>query len=100
MSTSTPDVKEPTWQSLEITERPPLTPTQVAWRRFRRHKMALFGIFLLVAILIYVTAGSFFFTEAQANYTDLSIKLNPPSLEHPFGTDMVGRDLLARTIYG
>lgn len=100
MSTTTPDVKEPTWQSLEITERPPLTPTQVAWRRFRRHKMALFGIFLLVAILIYVTAGSFFFTEAQANYTDLSIKLNPPSLEHPFGTDMVGRDLLARTIYG
>jgi peptide/nickel transport system permease protein len=44
--------------------------------------------------------GTFFFTEAQANYTDLSIKLSPPSLEHPFGTDQVGRDLLARTIYG
>jgi peptide/nickel transport system permease protein len=44
--------------------------------------------------------GSFFFTEAEANYTDLSIKLSPPSSEHPFGTDMVGRDILARTIYG
>ena len=100
MSTTAPDVKEAAWKSLEIAERPPLTPTQVAWRRFRRHKMAMFGIFLLVAIFIYVIAGSFFFTEAEANYTDLSIKLNPPTLAHPFGTDMVGRDLLARTIYG
>jgi peptide/nickel transport system permease protein len=100
MSTTAPDAGEATWKSLEIAERPPLTPTQVAWRRFRRHKMAMFGIFLLVAIFIYVIAGSFFFTEAEANYTDLSIKLNPPTLAHPFGTDMVGRDLLARTIYG
>ncbi|MFN2264597.1 MAG: hypothetical protein ACK2UM_10045, partial [Anaerolineales bacterium] len=90
MSTTAPDAGEATWKSLEIAERPPLTPTQVAWRRFRRHKMAMFGIFLLVAIFIYVIAGSFFFTEAEANYTDLSIKLNPPTLAHPFGTDMVG----------
>jgi peptide/nickel transport system permease protein len=100
MSSTTTDAADITWKSLEVTERPPLTPTQVAWRRFRRHKMAIAGVFMLLAIVLYVTIGTFFFTEAQANYTDLSIKLSPPSLEHPFGTDQVGRDLLARTIYG
>jgi peptide/nickel transport system permease protein len=100
MSTSTPSATDVTWKSLEVTERPPLTPTQIAWCRFRRHKMAIAGIFMLAAIILYVIVGPFFFTEAQANYTDLSIKLSPPSIEHPFGTDMVGRDILARTIYG
>ncbi|HLV44012.1 MAG TPA: ABC transporter permease, partial [Aggregatilineales bacterium] len=31
---------------------------------------------------------------------DTSARLQPPSAEHPFGTDTVGRDILARTIYG
>ncbi|MGD8399256.1 MAG: ABC transporter permease, partial [Anaerolineae bacterium] len=35
-----------------------------------------------------------------ANHTDTSMRLQPPSREHPFGTDTVGRDILARTIYG
>jgi peptide/nickel transport system permease protein len=100
MATTTTDPSGTTWESVEIAELPPLTPTQVAWRRFRRHKMAIAGIFMLLAIILYVSLGSFFFTEAEANYTDLSIKLSPPSMEHPFGTDMVGRDILARTIYG
>jgi peptide/nickel transport system permease protein len=92
---------EVTWELFEEEiERPPLTPAQLAWRRFRRHKMAMFGAGLLIAIILYVTAGAFFYSEADANYTDLSIKLSPPSWEHPFGTDLTGRDIVARTIYG
>jgi len=94
-------VTEVTWEFFEEeVERPPLTPAQVAWRRFRQHKMAMFGAGLLIAIILYVTAGAFLFSEADANRTDLSLKLSPPSREHPFGTDLTGRDLLARTIYG
>jgi peptide/nickel transport system permease protein len=100
MSSTTTNASNASWESVEIAELPPLTPTQVAWRRFRRHKMAIAGIFILLGIILYVTVGSLFFTEAEANYTDLSIKLSGPSSEHPFGTDMVGRDILARTIYG
>jgi ABC-type antimicrobial peptide transport system permease subunit len=33
-------------------ERPPLTLTQLAWRRFRRHRMALLGAVLLILILL------------------------------------------------
>jgi peptide/nickel transport system permease protein len=81
-------------------ERPAWTPTQMAWRRFRRHKMAMFGVCLLIGIILYVIVGAFFLSEEYANRNDLSIKLSPPSQGHPFGTDGTGRDILARTIYG
>ena len=94
-------VTEVTWEFFEDeAERPPLTPAQVAWRRFRRHKMAMAGVGLLTAIILYVTVGAFFYSEAYANRTDLSITLSSPSRDHPLGTDGTGRDILARTIYG
>jgi peptide/nickel transport system permease protein len=92
---------EVTWEAFEEqVERPPLTPAQIAWRRFRRHKMAMAGLGILIGVILFVTVGAFFYSEADANRTDLSIKLQPPSREHPFGTDLTGRDILARTIYG
>jgi peptide/nickel transport system permease protein len=84
----------------DILEYQPLSPTRLAWLRFRRHRMAIFGLFLLAALVAYVLAGSFVFSEKYANYNETSIRLLPPSQEHPFGTDVVGRDILARTIYG
>jgi peptide/nickel transport system permease protein len=78
----------------------PLTIGQLVWRRFRRHKMAMAGLIMLVLLCVYCFGGAFFFTESYANYTDTSKRLQPPSAEHPFGTDTVGRDILARTIYG
>lgn len=73
---------------------------QMRMRRFIRHRMAVAGLIILICMLLYVIAGSFVFTEEDANYNDTSIRLQPPSAEHPFGTDTVGRDILARTIYG
>lgn len=89
------------WEAMEEqVERPPLTPGQLAWRRFRRHKMAMVGIGLLVAIMLFVTLGPLIYSEDYANRTDLSVRLASPSAAHPFGTDGTGRDILARTIYG
>jgi peptide/nickel transport system permease protein len=81
-------------------EAPPLTLSQLTWRRFRRHKMAMAGTVMIVLLILYAFGGTLFLTEDYANYTDTSIRLQPPSLAHPFGTDTVGRDILARTIYG
>ena len=81
-------------------ETPPLTLWQLAWRRFKRHRMAIFGSISLLALLVYSLGGAFIYSEAYANYTETGIRLQAPSTAHPFGTDTIGRDILARTIYG
>lgn len=81
-------------------ETPPLSLSQLTWRRFRRHKMALLGAATLVLLFIYSFGGSFIFSEKYANFTDTPLRLSSPSASHPFGTDTIGRDVLARTIYG
>ncbi len=90
----------------------PLSPGALLVRRFRKHRMAMFGLWLLALLILYITAGVVFSRgycapikqevsgEAYANCNDTSLKLQPPSAEHPFGTDVIGRDILARTIYG
>jgi peptide/nickel transport system permease protein len=81
-------------------EAPPLTLRQLTWRRFRRHKMALFGVVILALLFVYSFGGAFLISESYANHTDTSLRLQAPSAAHPFGTDPVGRDILARTVYG
>lgn len=81
-------------------EAPPLSLGELTWRRFRRHKMALFGGVALILLILYSIGGAFVFSEAYANRTETGARLQAPSAEHPFGTDTVGRDILARTIYG
>ncbi|MFO7662737.1 MAG: ABC transporter permease [Chloroflexota bacterium] len=79
---------------------PPLTFRQMAWRRFRRHRMAMFGAIMLILLFVYSFGGGLIYTAERANFTDTSKRLSPPSREHPFGTDTVGRDVMARTIQG
>ncbi|RLT52020.1 MAG: ABC transporter permease [Chloroflexi bacterium] len=90
-----------------------LSPGQLAWQRFRRHKMAMAGLIVLAGLFVYVFAAGAFLSrgmcaplgrelsgEAFANCNDTGIKLQAPSAAHPFGTDTIGQDILARTIYG
>ncbi len=81
-------------------EAPPLSLRQLTWRRFRRHKMAIVGIVVIALLFLYSFGGALLVSEQYANYTDTAARLQPPSAAHPFGTDTVGRDILARTIYG
>lgn len=71
-----------------------------ALRRFMRHRVAVIGGSILLFIALFVTVGALFYSEADANYNNTSQRLLPPSAEHPFGTDTIGRDILARIIYG
>lgn len=72
----------------------------IAIRRFFQHRMAVAGSIMLVLILLYVIVGAFFFTEAQGNRTSILNKTEAPSAEYFFGSDLVGRDIFIRTIYG
>jgi peptide/nickel transport system permease protein len=60
----------------------------------------MLGLCILIGILLYIGIGSILFSEADANYNNTSIRLQPPSAEFPFGTDRIGRNILVRTIYG
>lgn len=94
---STPKI---TSLNLDELETPPLSLGQLTWRRFRRHRMAIFGSVMLFLITLYSFGGMLVFSEAEANLTETGARLQAPSREHPFGTDTIGRDILARTVYG
>jgi peptide/nickel transport system permease protein len=86
---------------VELAEvQPPRSLLQITVQRFVRHRMAMVGLVILLGLMLYITVGSLIFSEEYANFNDTSIRLQPPSADHIFGTDTVGRDILARTIYG
>jgi oligopeptide transport system permease protein len=75
-----------------------LSPSQLAWRRFKKNRLALFSACYLAALLGFILLYPFF---SKVNPNELSDLLNsPPSPEHLFGTDDHGRDLFARTLFG
>lgn len=86
--------------SLDDANRKHESLLQLVFARFRRHRMAMIGVAVMTLITLYVIGGSFFITERSSNSTDFQNKWGAPSAEHPFGTDALGRDVLARTIYG
>ena len=81
-------------------ETPPLNLSQLTWRRFRRHKMAIFGAVTLILLVLYSFGGMLVYSEADSNFVETGNRLATPTSEHPFGTDTIGRDILVRTIYG
>ena len=77
----------------------PVSPTAEAWRRFRKHKLAVASVFILGAIVLIVLVGPLLWA-VPINEIDFTAKLKSPTLAHPFGTDDLGQDVMARLIYG
>jgi peptide/nickel transport system permease protein len=100
MATTAEGAFQPRRQMPDELEAPPLSLRELTWRRFRRHKMAMFGVVTLVLLFLYSFGGAFFVSESYSNLTETGSRLQAPSSAHLFGTDVVGRDILARTIYG
>ncbi len=78
---------------------PSLSLAGEAWRRFRKHKMAVASMVVLAVLIFAVVAGPFLWPVA-INEIDFTAKLQSPSWAHPLGTDDLGQDVLARLIYG
>jgi peptide/nickel transport system permease protein len=85
--------------SLATPERKQRTLWGDVWQRFRRHKLAMFGLVAFTILILGSAFGPMIYPvdPELINIIDAS---QPPSLAHPFGTDDLGRDLLARNMYG
>jgi peptide/nickel transport system permease protein len=72
----------------------------LAWRRFKRHRLAIGAGTLLAALVLIIAIAPLFIPEERANQAEPEFILRSPSAQFPFGTDDVGRDILARSLYG
>jgi peptide/nickel transport system permease protein len=70
-----------------------------AWRRFRRHRLALLSAGILAVMIFMLVFGTLIW-PVPINAIDFAAMQQAPSLAHPLGTDDLGQDLLARMIYG
>ncbi|MGG3838792.1 ABC transporter permease [Paenibacillus thiaminolyticus] len=82
-----------------VNEEPSISPWKDGWRSFRRNKVAIAGLGIVIFFLFLAI-----FADLLAPYSydaqKLSDKHVAPSSEHWFGTDEYGRDILSRIIYG
>lgn len=79
--------------------RPARSLWKDAWFQFRRHRLAMGGLIILVALIVMTLVGPFLWHIPYAK-VDFSSSLLGPSLTHPFGTDDLGHDLFARALWG
>lgn len=74
-----------------------------AWKRLRRNKLALAGGATIILVILLALAGPTLVSHYNGftyETQDLTNKLAAPTRLHPLGTDMLGRDLLVRVLYG
>ena len=77
-----------------------VSPTRAAVRRFLRHRLAILGVVLVVAVLV-MAAIAPLLTPWAPNWIDFETGARqPPSPSHVLGTDVAGRDIWARLLYG
>lgn len=75
-----------------------LTPNQRAWRRFRRNKPAVVSSGFLAVLVLLVVVWPWLTSYSWNAISDAQFQ--PPSMKHWCGTDVHGRDLLTRVMYG
>ena len=78
---------------------PRVGPWQEAWRRFRKHRLAVVSLGILAVLVLGVLVGPFAW-RVPIDEIDFTARLEGPSWAHPMGTDDLGQDILARVLYG
>lgn len=71
----------------------------VAFRRLKKNKLAMIGLGIVLTLIL-VAIFAPWIAPYDPTEPNLTNSLAPPSKEHPFGTDRVGRDVFSRVIYG
>src|SRR6266498_1008220 len=81
-----------------------------AWRRLAKNRLALAGLWILVGLILICVCGPLVAFLPQGlrpsglSYSyaqqDLHLHVSPPGAKHWLGTDQLGRDVLARVMFG
>jgi len=79
--------------------RPPRSLWKDAWWQFRRHRLAMVSLATLTFLTLFTLVGPLLY-HTKIDVIDFTQSLNGPSPEHALGTDDLGRDLLARAMFG
>lgn len=79
--------------------RPSLSYVQDAWRRFKKSRMAMIGLWVIVFMVLAAVIGPYL---CHFSYSDQNLSLvnRPPNKVYWFGTDALGRDIFVRILYG
>lgn len=75
------------------------SPWREGWKSFKKNKVALVGLGIVLFFMI-IAVFAPLLAPYGINEQELSIRNNPPSPEHWFGTDDFGRDIFSRVLYG
>jgi peptide/nickel transport system permease protein len=78
---------------------PPRTLWGDAWRRFRRHKLAIAGAIVLIIFVTAALIGPLLY-RVNRDAMDVLNSMTGSTAQHPMGTDDLGRDMLSRILFG
>jgi ABC-type dipeptide/oligopeptide/nickel transport system permease subunit len=85
---------EPTQENVTV-----MSPARQAMRRLARNKAAL-GAIAIFVVLVWISLLAPWIAPYDPLDALPGASLKPPSWEHPMGTDLIGRDILSRVLYG
>jgi peptide/nickel transport system permease protein len=86
-------------QIVPIAMRAPRSLWKDAWWQFRRHRLAMVALGTLMLLIAFTLVGPLFYLT-PIDTIDFTEMIKGPSSAHPFGTDDLGRDILARVMFG
>ena len=69
------------------------------WKRFRKNHLAVAGCIIVITLFV-ISSLAPWLAPADPGAIDLGAVLAAPSVQHPLGTDQLGRDVLSRIIWG
>src|SRR5215213_997519 len=84
----------------ELTARKQRSLWSDAWRRLRRNKLAVVGLFIVVSFSLIALFASVIAPYGQAEVVDFRLARHAPTWTWPMGLDANGRDMFSRMLYG